>query len=144
MIRFCSICDNMMYMVLDKASGSRLHFMCKNCSHVEEHDSAADDDLGQPRPKTVDTVDSAPVDTEGGQCVAETDYTDDSVAMQQYINPHLVHDPTLPHVDNIKCPSPVCSKSVEDPNDVIYTIVDKKNKKLIFHCCHCQHTWHVK
>lgn len=120
MIKFCSICDNMMYMMLNKEQNNKLQFTCKNCNNVEDEANDIDDKI----------VDSS--------------YVEDVSVFGQYVNPNITHDPTLPHVSNIKCQNAACSKKAEQQNDVIYAIIDKKNKKLLFHCCYCKHTWHLK
>jgi hypothetical protein len=139
----------MMYMMIDKghvatdqSTASRLQFVCKNCSHVENEvgPDAKDEKLAA----MVHADDEKPEEREKGQCIIESNYSDQTTSLRQFVNPHLVHDPTLPHVGNIKCPNADCSKTSQQPNDVIYAVVDKKDKKLIFHCCYCQHTWHIK
>ena len=120
MLTFCDVCNNMMYMMLDKAAGNALKLFCKNCGNA----------------RTSDADDAA--------AVVESSYMDDAALFRQYTNPNIKHDPTLPHVDHIKCPNAACTKRPDQSNDVIYAVFDKKNKKLAFHCSYCQHDWQVK
>jgi DNA-directed RNA polymerase subunit M/transcription elongation factor TFIIS len=119
-MKFCEVCDNMMYMSADKEDPSRLYFSCKNCGNVLEGSRDAT------------------------ECVVDVNYVDDATLFQQYATPHIAHDPTLPHVDNIKCANVQCSKKPEDGNDVIYFKFDHVNMKYMYHCCYCKHFWYLK
>lgn len=118
-MKFCSVCDNMMYMTLDAEDQKKLLLTCKNCGNI---------------------VESSKTDA----CVIDANYVDDATFFQQYATPHIVHDPTLPHVDNIKCTNPSCTKKPEESNDVIYFKFDAVNMKYMYHCCHCRYFWYMK
>ena len=71
------------------------------------------------------------------ECILETNH---GVAAErnyeQYMNKYIIHDPTLPRVNNIKCPS--CDVQ---PNKVIYIKYDHVNMKYLYFCCNCEHFW---
>lgn len=113
-MKFCSICDNMLYMsVVDR---TKLTFYCKNCSFVE---NVAKDEDDSP-------------------CVSAKLYTDDAVSYTNYVNPNIKYDNTLPRVNNIVCPQ--CKPAT---NEVIYIKYNGVNMKYLYHCCHCAHFWTV-
>lgn len=129
-MKFCSVCDNMMYMRLaadepppDGGDGggdatAGLRYFCKNCGfHVDA--------------SATDTKDK----------VLDTDYRDDQATYSQYATPNIVHDPTLPRVSNIPCPFPDCSRAPAAPNEVIYVKYDATNLRFLYFCCHCSRFW---
>ena len=61
------------------------------------------------------------------------------------LNEFTTQDPTLPHVDTIKCPSVSC-KSNEDitKRDVIYLKYDPINMKFLYICNVCNTQWKSK
>ena len=114
---FCPICDNMLYIAKDEdGQAQRLVYLCKNCGHQEE----------------------APQKT---KLISVTNFDNDEFIFTQFINENMLHDPTLPHVDNITCPNKECSKKAEQPNDVIFIKYDVKNMKFIYTCVYCQKHW---
>jgi hypothetical protein len=149
-MRFCSACDNMLYISLRAASGPsegmsatgtiegdavegpdgtsaaevgaplRLTYTCKHCGATEEAEDGA---------------------SEEAATVLRTDYTDDQTAYKQYVSPFIAHDPTLPRVDYIKCPNAACPKPEAAPNEVIYVKYDPVHLKYLYHCTHCRSFW---
>ena len=138
-MKFCEVCDNMMYMTLsdgtrdpdlltDKdstattstATKKLLVYYCKNCGHRVK----ARADLNE--------------------CVVDASYVDDAAHAQQFATTNIMYDPTLPRVDNIKCTNVKCTKPADASNDVIYFKYDHKNLKYMFSCTYCQQFWHQK
>lgn len=139
-MKFCSVCDNMMYMRLANdesaaadvvpesaeeappeaapAAVAALRFYCKNCGYA---------------------VDASSTDTKGK--MLDTDYKDDQATYSQYATPHIVHDPTLPRVSNIPCPLKGCTRPADVPNEVIYVKYDATNLRFLYYCCHCTRFW---
>lgn len=120
-MRFCQVCDNMLYMTLggDKDSYSLL-FVCRNCGNTVTAEANSED------------------------CVVDASHVDEQVNLQQYMNENIIYDPTLPVVDNIKCPNPTCSRPAEAGNRVIYVKVDAVAMTYLYHCCHCSQFWNLK
>ena len=71
-------------------------------------------------------------------------FTKENKNKDVHINEYTKYDPTLPHMQTIKCPNVSC-KSNEESNsltqDVIYMRYDDKNMKYMYLCCHCNFNW---
>lgn len=118
-MEFCKECENMLYLKLDEADALVLH--CKYC--------------GQEQPTPAERVYE----------LANT-RVDDYTNYKLYVTPNIVHDPTLPRVNNIPCPNDACptksSKKLE--GEVIYVKYDAKNMKYLYYCVHCASFWKTK
>lgn len=112
-MRFCPCCNNFLYVDLDEEKN--LLYYCKNCSH-----------------KSVEKK-------EGGSIlVIDDNKIDDATRYSQFLNKHIKHDPTLPHVNNIKCTNPKCTKPKDADNDIIYIKYDFVNMYYLYYCCYCE------
>lgn len=111
-MKFCSCCNNFMYVDLDEEKN--LVYYCKNCNNKDVHQK-----------------------TDGSICVIQDNKVDDLTRYSQYMNKNIKHDPTLPHVNNVKCPNTKCTKKPDEDNDVIYIKYDFTNMKYLYFCCHC-------
>ena len=108
-MKFCSFCDNMLYMKINE--NKDLLYYCKNCNSESVQKK------------------------EGGSvCVIEDKNVDDVAKYTQYINKNIKYDPTLPRVNNINCPS--CTPT--SPKEVIYIKYDFLNMKYLYYCCNCE------
>ena len=60
-----------------------------------------------------------------------------------HINEYTKFDPTLPHMNTIKCPNVECISNTKEAvqQDVIYLRYDDKNMKYMYLCCHCDFNW---
>lgn len=114
-MNFCPKCRYMLYPIIEDTS---LSMMCKNCQYIE----------------TV-TEGSLIKDVQlGGGAVVKSKILDD--------NEFIQYDPTLPHVDNIKCPSDACpSNSGTEKRDVIYIKYDQEALKFLYICNVCNERW---
>ena len=112
-MRFCDVCDNMLYIQLNAGA---LQYTCKNCGNTVGGGSA-------------------------GSCVIDTNHVDDQSAYKQYASPYITHDPTLPRVSNIPCPNAACTRPAAEQNEVIYVKYDARNLRFLYHCCHCSTFW---
>lgn len=115
-MKFCHVCDNMMY--LNLGEDERLMYHCKNCLYTVA--ASADDSKA---------------------CVLGKNYVDDETAYSQFVTPHLKHDPTLPRVNNIKCPNEACTRPAAAEQRVIFLKYDPQNMRYLYHCCHCETFW---
>ena len=114
-MKFCSLCDNMMYISL---SGDRkMSYHCKNCKNVEECES------------------------EESVCVLDNNHIDNESNYKQYLNKYLRYDNTLPRVTNITCPNPACTRKDDQTNEVIIIKYDFVDMKYLYHCEHCLEFW---
>ncbi len=110
-MKFCNFCENMLYMKI--SPNKDLINYCKNCNNevIEKKEN-------------------------GSICVIEDNKIDDITKYNQYINKNIKHDPTLPHVNNIKCTS--CEQKGKLQSEVIYLKYDFTNMKYIYYCCDCE------
>lgn len=129
-IVFCRQCDNMLYMSFrdtgDQHSTNdkpELLYHCKHCKLELTADAMRADQR----------LLSAAVHTEN--------YEDDQASYKQFINPYIREDPTLPHVTDIECANPACTRPPEAMRDVIIIKYDSTNLKFLYHCAHCASFW---
>jgi DNA-directed RNA polymerase subunit M/transcription elongation factor TFIIS len=117
-MRFCNLCSNMMYVKVD--DDTNLVYYCKFCNNSVQE------------PKT-----------NGSILVIDDNKIDDDIKYRQYMNKNVIHDPTLPRVNNIDCPNKQCTKKEGADNEVIYIKYDFANMKYLYYCCHCAHFWRI-
>ena len=61
------------------------------------------------------------------------------------MNEFTKQDPTLPHVNTIKCPNEVCESNTSNKKkDVIYLKYDAVNMKFLYICNNCDAQWRSK
>jgi DNA-directed RNA polymerase subunit RPC12/RpoP len=118
-LRFCAICENMLYASIEDG---KFVMQCKSCSYMDvEHDA------------TDEAIVLDETDLSSGRATACTGYIG---------NPMLVHDPTLPRVNNIVCTNASgCTRKADAPNDVICIKYDAERLKYLYICSHCNHAW---
>ena len=114
-MEFCKKCDNMYYMQ-NNDEGRLIHF-CKNCCYE----------------------DNEILKTKNLKVYEYSANNDDS---NMRINEYTRFDPTLPHVNNIKCPNEDCtSNKGQAKQDVIYIRVDDLNMNYTYLCYNCNYVW---
>lgn len=111
-MKFCTICENMLYMRL---VDDKLEMYCKSCGYTKD----AEDET-----QTMDT-----------------NYTDDRASYAHFLTKNIEHDMSLPRVSNIPCPLQGCTKPAQNANEVIYIKYDPVNLRFIYFCCHCKRFW---
>ena len=116
---FCEYCENMYYIREDDVNN--IIFYCKNCSAT----------------KKIDNVNHAKKIAINNQEESNEKYT-------KYINPNIVYDSTIPHVNNIVCPNKECTKSKNMDNNVLYIKYDKSKIKYLYCCSYCKYFWTSK
>lgn len=109
-MKFCTNCENMLYLSVD---GDKLKQYCKNCNFSIEENYAT-----------------------RAECIVNTNHEADQGSYTQYMTKNIKYDPTLPRVNNIKCPH--CTPA---QNEVIYLKYDHVNMKYLYFCCHCEEFW---
>ena len=113
-MEFCSSCENMLYIKIDNEDENKLSFYCRKCGFVDQK---------------VNNI-----------CILKNDYKEHSAKIDHLVNEYTKLDPTLPHIDNIKCPNADCTV---EKNDVIYIRYDENNMKYLYICVHCDHIWKI-
>lgn len=122
-MKFCDVCDNMMYLSLDEED--RLRYLCKNCHYALDATEGGSDPDRRQQPT----------------CILGKEYVDDDTKVQQYANPNIKYDATLPRVNAIPCINPACSKPADADNEVIYVKYDRENMRFLYYCCFCETFW---
>ena len=114
---FCPTCKY--YLYLDQ-NDKTLRRICRNCGYQEE-------------------------DQTGG-LILEIDLKEKtSEGYKILMNEFTKNDPTLPHVNTIKCPNATCDTNTSDKEkDVIYLKYDAINMKFLYICNICDTKWRSK
>jgi len=101
------------------SDGETLRHICRNCGYQKE-------------------------DTTGG-LILEIDLKEKiSEGHKILMNEFTKQDPTLPHVNTIKCPNTVCESNSGKEKDVIYLKYDTINMKFLYICNVCDAQWRSK
>lgn len=131
-MHFCNKCDNMLYIRLLEETSNSLIYYCRNCGEVDS------------------TI------TKDNICILQTDIVIKEKAYLHEINEYTKLDPTLPRINNIKCPNQSCisnktstegaasegaASEEQTKNDVIYLRYDDINMKYIYICTLCDKIW---
>ena len=136
-MRFCDLCDNMLYIKLgvgeDSKGGeggggggsTKLTYACKNCGFVRAGEEEEEGGASNPR----------------DGMIIDANYMSDVATFRQYVTPYIKHDPTLPRVNNIPCPNAACTRAKDASPEVIYVKYDVANLKFLYHCTHCAAFW---
>jgi DNA-directed RNA polymerase subunit M/transcription elongation factor TFIIS len=113
---FCKLCRYYMYLDQDDKVLRRI---CRNCGFQEE---------------------------EKGGLVLEMDLKEKtSEGYKILMNEFTTQDPTLPHVNTIKCPNTECDSNISGKErDVIYLKYDTVNMKFLYICNICNKRWRSK
>lgn len=118
-MEFCEYCNNMYYIKEDDENN--IVYFCKNCNSE----------------KIIQETDEA-------KKISINTYNGTSEKYLKYINPNIIYDNTIPHVNNIECPNKECTKDKKSENDVVYIKYDNTNIKYIYCCSYCKYFWSSK
>lgn len=131
-MHFCEKCNNMYYLKVADDDGDKLIYYCRNCGFEDG------------------------ILTKDNICVLDTVIHQKTQRYKQVINEYTKHDPTLPRLNNIRCPNESCVSNTgaesmesgdEDPStsdksrEVIYIRYDDINMKYIYMCVKCDTIW---
>ena len=121
-MHFCGVCNMMYYIRIDADDPNKLVYYCRNCGTVD--DTTATE----------------------GHCVLNTQLKKGEQKFYHIINQYTKMDPTLPRINNIKCPNESCitnssgSDKKEKP-EIIYMRYDDNNLKYVYICADCDLIW---
>lgn len=102
----------------DGPDGNTLRRICRNCGYQE--------------------------DKKGG-LILEFDLKEKiSEGYKILMNEFTKYDPTLPHINTIKCPNTGCESNLGKEKDVIYLKYDAVNMKFLYICNVCDTQWRSK
>lgn len=117
-MEFCNFCDNMLYIKDNEDDRFDVKYYCKNCNFE--------------KPLSLENKSSI---------IIQNRYLEKNINMNNVINDNIIHDPTIPHIDNIPCPNKDCTKPESKGNDIIYIKVDNINLKFVYYCVYCKKFW---
>jgi hypothetical protein len=79
-------------------------------------------------------------------CVSKTQIKKSEQSFNHIINKYTKLDPTLPRINNIKCPNPNCLTNTEGKErEIIYIRYDDVNMKYVYLCTEegCNTVWKI-
>lgn len=117
-MEFCNFCENMLYIKDKEDDKFDVKYYCKNCNFEK------------------------PLSADNSSTLIITNRCSENVVnMTNVINKNIIHDPTIPHIDNIQCPNKECTKPNEKHNDVMYIKTDNINLRFVYYCVYCKKFW---
>ncbi len=118
-MKFCSVCNNLLYMSIDPKNPNHVVNKCHVCDNVE--------DLAE-----YESV-----------CVLNTHIKQNEQKFNLMINEYTKEDPTIPHIYSLKCPNAGCKTNVENVEnpDVMYIRYDDMALKYLYMCVSCDTVW---
>lgn len=114
-MEFCQLCDNMLYMKVNKDNDMSQY--CRSCGN--ENSSENNESIK----------------------IMEKNVSESKSKYEMYLNKNIIHDNTLPRINNIECPSSSCTKESSKQNEVIFVKYDHDNMKFLYICSHCNYVW---
>ena len=115
-IRFCTVCDNYLYLQVEGETQT-LQRICRNCGFKDTEDQ--------------------------GGLVSEMHIEQRAAEGYTLINEFTLKDKRLPHLHNtMKCINDKCPSSLPGKeSDIVYIKYDTENLRYIYMCYICQATW---
>ena len=116
-MKFCKACSNTLYGIDEKeVNGKKTAVLsCIKCDYVEA--------IGADNPVVYEHV------LKKGNAVSMS------------MNPYLKHDPTLIHLDTVKCRNDRCPSRDGKPWDVVAIKTDSMKLIWMYQCANCDETW---
>ena len=119
-MHFCNICSNMYYIRINADDSNKLVYYCRKCGN-EDTTLAAEN-----------------------VCVSRTLIKKSEQSFNHIINKYTKFDPTLPRINNIKCPNSDCPTNKDGKErEIIYIRYDDVNMKYVYLCCDCDTVWKI-
>jgi len=118
-MHFCTECQNMYYIRIDSETSNKLIYYCRHCGNENT-------DL------SMESV-----------TVSKTQLVRNEQKYNNITNKYTKLDPTLPRINNIKCPNVDCDthKPKGPEPEIIYIRYDDVNMKYIYLCSTCDLAW---
>lgn len=118
-MKFCNECDNMLYIGIDAENTNQLTYFCRQCGTNES--------INDPE----------------GQVILESHFKSEEHQLHHIINKYTKYDPTLPRIQNVKCPNKDCATNEQSsaPAEIIYLRYDDANMKYVYLCVECDTFW---
>lgn len=118
-MKFCNCCDNMLYIGIDAEDTNKLTYFCRQCGTNEI--------ITDPE----------------GQVVLENHFKTEEQQFSHIINKYTKYDPTLPRIQNVKCPNKDCTTNgkSDTKSEITYLRYDDANMKYVYLCATCDTFW---
>jgi DNA-directed RNA polymerase subunit M/transcription elongation factor TFIIS len=119
-LQYCPTCEYYLYLDAPSEAGAPLRRICRSCGVSQIEDK--------------------------GGLITEIKLQEKvSEGYKVLLNEFTRLDPTLPHVDNIKCKNASCATLTKSAKpDVIYIKYDSVNMKFLYICNVCKEQWHSR
>lgn len=112
-MNFCKKCDFMYYIKINEQDD--IKYYCRNCGHEDNELSVNE---------------------------LKVSVYEKNPNAQIHINSWIKHDPTLPHMNTIKCPNVKCKSNEKDQtSDIIYFRYNDTEMKYMYLCTICDFNW---
>jgi len=112
-MNFCKKCDFMYYIKINEQDD--IKYYCRNCGHEDNELSVNE---------------------------LKVSVYEKNPNAQTHINSWIKHDPTLPHMNTIKCPNVKCKTNEKDQtSDIIYFRYNDTEMKYMYLCTICDFNW---
>jgi DNA-directed RNA polymerase subunit M/transcription elongation factor TFIIS len=112
-MNFCKKCDFMYYIKINEQDD--IKYYCRNCGHEDNELSVNE---------------------------LKVSVYEKNPNAQIHINSWIKHDPTLPHMNTIKCPNVKCKTNEKDQtSDIIYFRYNDTEMKYMYLCTICDFNW---
>lgn len=123
-MKFCPDCNNYLFLkIKNNQDAITFTYNCRNCGHTETNTN--NDMTSMKQHSIYNNPDNI-----------------DKVRYYAGKKEHLIHDPTMPHIDNIPCPNQECISHKEPgTNDIIYLTLDKVKLQMLYICNNCITHW---
>lgn len=135
-MHFCKVCGNMYYLKISDEDANEIMYFCRCCGDKDKNIINSNDSF----------------------CVSKTHIKKTTEVYKNIVNEYTKFDPTLPRINNIKCPNASCLSNVKDEekggeekggeekgekakSEIIYLRYDNNNMKYIYLCSECDYTW---
>ena len=124
-MKFCELCNNMLYLTINEEVENQLNYSCRNCGFSEL--------------------------VKGVVSLSTTTQSKCRRSVHDIINKYTKLDPTLPRVNTVHCANEMCETNQETTanevqqnpieREIIYIRYDDADMKYIYMCCHCDSVW---
>lgn len=122
-MKFCSQCDNMYYICINESDVNKMIYYCRNCG-FKDYNTAQE-----------------------GTTILKTQIKKSGQSFNHIINEYTKLDPTLPRINNMKCPNESCITNHTEENkekkqtEIIYIRYDDDQMKYVYICVDCNVNW---
>lgn len=116
-MKFCKACSNTMYGIEEKEiEGKKMGVLtCMKCEYFE------------------------PIDADSP--IVYEHILKKGTSSSMSLNPYLKHDPTLIHLNNVKCKNDKCASRDGKPWDIVAIKIDESKLVWMYQCVNCSETW---